>query len=133
VIGNPPIGQHALSVSADGTLVTCFNNGQGPFHLLPDDTVGVSTASVYRIDTVAGTATEILSLDCGLTFSPFASSAYRTAAGNMLTTFSLTTPPRICVVTDAGQILFDADVDDTDPNCGAYSGREIVLNGMLVE
>ena len=90
VIGDPPIGQHSLSVSPDGTLVTCFNNGFGHINL-PDigDTRMPSKVSVYQIDEMAGTATEILALDGGLNiYSPVCSSAYWTLAGNMLATFS---------------------------------------------
>lgn len=138
VIGTPPIGQHALSVSADGTLVTCFNNGMENV-VLPSvgDSTGRSSASVYRIDLPTRTATQILALDGGEpTFAAFCSSAYPTAAGNMLATFSMTeigVPGKVLVVDDANRSLFSAQL--VAPGCegGAYSAREIRLESMLIE
>ncbi|MDF1699936.1 MAG: aryl-sulfate sulfotransferase [Planctomycetota bacterium] len=137
VIGDAPIGQHSLSISADGELLTCFNNGLGNTNL-PDvgDSQGYSKVSVYRIDETLRTATEVLSLDFAEAFySPICSSAYRTAGGNMLVTFSApddNSPPRLFVVNDAGEVLFEAFAAG-DGCAAAYATQEFELSGLLID
>ena len=112
-IGDAPIGQHSLSISDDGTLLTCFNNGAG--HItLPDigDSRSYSKVSVYSIDEAAGTAEEVLALDGGLNlFAPICSSAEPTHSGDVLALF---TRPKggahscLIVVDDDNGLLFQA-------------------------
>jgi len=137
VIGEPPIGQHALSLSPDGTLLMLFDNGKGNL-VLDDvgDTRGYSRVVVYRIDEEARTAEEVLSLDFDKTiFAPYCSSAYWTAAGDVLV--ALTGPvgspsSRLLVVDVAGKVLFDALVEL--PQSGfAYSAEEINLQDLRLE
>ncbi len=137
VTGDAPIGQHSLSVSPDGTLLTCFNNGLGNMNL-PDvgDSRMSSHVSVYRIDAVAGTATEILSLDGALgIYAPICSSGYRTRTGNMLTVFSSPPdngPPEIDVFNDLNEALFSAKA--LDPGCSAgCAAREFDLANLLID
>lgn len=90
VTGNPPIGQHTLSVSKDGRSLTLFNNGWGNQNL-PDvgDSRDHSIVSIYKINAQLKTATEVWSFDNeGKYYSPICSSAYRTSKGNLLITYS---------------------------------------------
>ena len=137
VVGDPPIGQHSLSVSADGRRILLFDNGAGNLVL---DNVGddraYSKASIYRIDEDAGTAGEEWSYDGDeMLYAPFQSSAYWTRAGDVLILYSTLgdrRPPRFRVVDEACRVLYDAVL--ADPRSGfAYSAEEICLDCMRVE
>ena len=140
VTGNPPIGQHALSVSKDGRYLTLFNNGWGNQNLADvGDTRGYSMVSVYEIDAKLQTANEVWSFDHQQQyFSPICSSAYRTAGGDMLITYSgddsilgkfpgSTYPPKddsndvshVLVVNDSQEVLYDITIDRRDQDMTA--------------
>lgn len=141
VTGDAPIGQHALSVTADGQYLMLFNNGKGGPK--PDgeprpcnDVARVySKVSIYRIDPLAGTAVETWSLDLDqAVYSPVCSSAYRTASGNILVSYASpeTSAPRVIVVNDAKQILFDALIPGASCELN-YAAEEIPLEALVLE
>ena len=137
VLGDPPIGQHSLSLSADGSQLMLFDNGKG--NLVLDD-VGdsrtYSRVSVYRIDEQARTAEETWSFDFGKSiYSPYCSSAHWTAAGQVLVVFSGPddgSPGRFVVVDEAQRVLFEASLE-AGKNTFAYSAEEIRLGQMRIE
>ena len=136
--GDFPIGQHALSLSADGEYLMLFNNGQGNQTLTDvGDSRTYSKVSIYRIDDEARTAEEVWSCDFGKSiFAPVSSSAYRTAHGNVLVTFARPddgSPTRIVVVDDAETVLFDASLEGSGPPAHAYAAEEIRLGAMRIE
>lgn len=136
VTGDTPIGQHTLSVSHGGTVLTLFNNGYGNQNL-PDvgDTRMPSTVSVYQIDEQARTAVEVLSLggSAGV-YSPICSSAYRTTSQDVLALFSSPSDdsaPRLLVLNDADEILFDATIAGEGCRDG-YLAEELPLHAFEV-
>lgn len=137
VQGEPPIGQHALSVSPDGKRVMLFNNGKGN-NLLEDvgDARTYSMVSIYEIDALAGTAVESWTYDFDLgVYSPICSSAYWTAAGNVFIVASVPvdeSPACFLVVNEARESLFEACIEG--PGCTvAYAAEEIRLDALRLE
>lgn len=113
VNGQPPIGQHALSISPDGTRLLCFDNGRGNIVLenVGDDRPS-SRVVEYALDEQARTATEtwVFELDPGDSSGP-CSSAVRTRAGDVLLVSSAPAgggPARVFLVTDDGRVAFRA-------------------------
>ena len=134
VRGTPPIGQHALSISPEGNRLLLFNNGMGHLELEDiGDSRESSVVSIYEIDEDARTADEIWSFDAGI-HSPFCSSAYWTAAGNVIVVYSSpddNSPARLLVVDNAGQVRMSAQF--MEGRCGvAYSARELPLNDLVL-
>ncbi len=136
VTGDAPIGQHTLSVSQAGTVLTLFNNGYGNQNL-PDvgDTRMPSTVSVYQIDEQARTAVEVLSLGGSVgIYSPICSSAYRTTSHDVLALFSSPSddsPPRLLVLNDADEVLFDATIAGEGCRDG-YLAEELPLHAFHI-
>lgn len=135
IVGDPPIGQHSLSVHPDGTRLLLFDNGKGNI-VLDDvgDTRATSRVAMYRIDEVARTATEVWRFDPGI-FSAFCSSAYGTRSGSVLAVYSNpdgNDPARFLVVNEAQEVLFDAALQSG--GCGlAYSAQELHLEDLRVD
>jgi hypothetical protein len=136
VIGDAPIGQHSLSVTPDGRHLMLFNNGLGNL-MLPDvgDSRTYSKVSIYEIDDAARTATEVWSYDHAQSvFSPICSSAYPTAGGNVLVTYS---SPQdmdafIEVVNPAKSVRFRAHIEAGD--CGrGYSTQEVPFTNLVID
>lgn len=136
VIGDPPIGQHALSVSADGQFLMLFNNGNGNSGLPSvGDTRGYSKVSVYRIDDVARTAEEVWTYgEEENVYSPICSSAYRTTAGHVLVTYSSPQgmDPFVVVVDSGRSELFRASI--LGGGCStAYAVEELGLGDLVLD
>jgi len=92
--GLVPIGQHALSLQPDGTLLL-FNNGAASDHNPPGTSAGqarsYSAITSFLIDARSLTATPALTIDEGQTlYSPICSSAYTSTDGSMLAVYSST-------------------------------------------
>ncbi len=142
VTGNAPIGQHSLSVTADGRRLMLFNNGLGHV-ILPDigDSRTFSSVSIYEIDTVLGTAHEVWSFDKQQEiYSNVCSSAYRTIQGDILINYATSEfrqVARLLVVNDDMEVLFDAAIpkrpQDSTACRTAYSVEEIVLDGLIFD
>jgi hypothetical protein len=83
-----PIGQHALSITADGLLML-FNDGTGSVNEPPGAPAGetryFSAVSAYSIDAQARSATEVWDYDAGRQiFSAICSSAYEAGDQSLL-------------------------------------------------
>ena len=136
VTGLPPIGQHALSVSPDGRLLTLFDNGQGNLDL-PDvgDTRGWSRVVQYLIDPEAMTAEEVWVHDAGRTrFTPYCSSAVWTPAGHLLAVYSTLPddePARFEIVDRDHVPLFEAQL--ASGQCGiVYAAAPFALEALTL-
>lgn len=110
-----PAGQHAVSVTADGTVMV-FNNGLGssnqPEGAARGETRTYSAVSGYAIDTIAGAAREVMRFDYGRTInSRICSSAYQPGAGrSMLVNYAFVnngTLARVVGLDDSGAVAFD--------------------------
>ncbi|MCB9830182.1 MAG: aryl-sulfate sulfotransferase [Planctomycetes bacterium] len=137
VNGLPPIGQHAISMSADGQRLLCFDNGKGNI-ILPnvgDDRI-TSRVVEYVIDPVARTATEswVFELDPA-DRSDYCSSAYRTRAGDVILVSSGPADAgsaRLFVVRDDGTVMFRASPVEGRCNA-AYRCQEAPWNDLTLE
>ena len=113
--GKPPVGQHSLSIAANGELLL-FNNGLGSLSQPPGTAPGVtrdfSTPSRYVIDAAARTAAEIWSYSpTPPIYSDVCSSVYEPGAANHhLITYSVAdtrTRTKLVALDSSGKIAFD--------------------------
>jgi hypothetical protein len=112
-----PSGQHALSILADGSLML-FDNGQ-PASIPPNGLGGelrpYSAVAAFAIDEQALTATERWRFDYGQTIkSAFCSSAYQSADGSTLVTYSTAdnfAHTRLVGLDPARNVVFDFEYD----------------------
>lgn len=112
--GKAPIGQHSLSIAANGDLLL-FNNGFGSLNQPPGTPPGItrnfSAPSRYTINETTRTAAEVWTyLADPPVYSDICSSAYETTPGNYLLGYSAAagrTRSRIMAVNNAAQIAFD--------------------------
>jgi hypothetical protein len=118
--GNAPIGQHSLSIAADGTLLL-FNNGAASFNNPPGTSAGAnrlySFPSRYAIDEQARTAREVWNYqrEPGL-LSDICSSVYEGTAGKYLVAYAVAdarTHARLVGVDAAGTVAFDFEYPTT--------------------
>jgi len=88
----PPIGQHAVSISADKLLL--FDDGTGSsFQMPPGETRTYSATRKYDLDLVNGKATEIYHyLADPSIYSPYCSSVYEDAPDNYVIDYTLGGP-----------------------------------------
>ena len=86
---NPPIGQHAVSLSYDQDLLL-FDNGYASWIEIPKgDHRSYSSPRKYQLDTEANLATEVWNFDMGQdVFSSICSSVYEDAPQNYLVDYS---------------------------------------------
>jgi arylsulfate sulfotransferase len=113
--GKPPVGQHSLSLAANGELLL-FNNGLGSFNQPLGTAAGVtrdySTPSRYAIDEAARTAVETWSYaPTPSIYSDICSSVYEGGAANhLLITYSVAaarTRTQLVALDSAGRVAFD--------------------------
>lgn len=136
VVGQPPVGQHALSVSADGARLMMFDNGKGGL-TFPEagETRTSSRVVVYEIDEPNRTASEAWSFDLpDGNFCPFRSSAYWTRDGSVLIHGSAPvsgTGDEILVVNSDQELLFRARHMGT--RSFGYSARELPWDDLVWE
>jgi arylsulfate sulfotransferase len=113
--GKPPIGQHSLSIAANGELLL-FNNGYGsasqPAGTSPGITRDYSTPSRYAIDETARTAAETWTYSpTPAIYSNVCSSVYEGLAPNhYLITYSVAaegTRTQLVALDSAGKVAFD--------------------------
>lgn len=85
----PPVGQHALSITAEDNLLL-FDDGTGSnSHTPPGISRTFSAAREYRIDTSARTAIEVWTFDHGQSlYSAYCSSIYRDPGLSYLVDYS---------------------------------------------
>jgi outer membrane lipoprotein-sorting protein len=112
--GNPPIGQHALSILPDGGLLL-FNNGTASLNNLPGAPSGAtlpfSAPVKYAIDEQAGTAAAVWTYEHDRSLvSDICSSVFQAGANSYLVTYSTTeaqTKARLMGVDTSGKVAFD--------------------------
>ena len=88
-----PIGQHALSITSDGSLML-FNDGLGSLNQPTGEPAGqsrtYSTVSAYSIDEASMTAREVWDYDAGQAiYSSICSSAYEAADQSILVDYAV--------------------------------------------
>jgi arylsulfate sulfotransferase len=118
--GSAPIGQHALSITADGALLL-FNNGLASLNNPPGTAPGAnrlfSFPSRYAIDEQARTAREVWRFQREpALYSDICSSAYEVTAGKYLVAYAVAdgrTHARLTGVDAAGMVAFDFDYPTT--------------------
>jgi arylsulfate sulfotransferase len=112
--GNPPIGQHSLSVQPDGALLL-FNNGTPSLTQLPGAPIGAtipySAPVKYAIDEQAGTAAAIWTYEHDRNLvSDICSSVYQAGANSYLVAYSVAearTRARVMGLDADGKVAFD--------------------------
>jgi hypothetical protein len=137
--GNPPIGQHALSLDDAGRLLL-FNNGTPSFNHPADTAAGASipySAPVrYAIDEAARTATVVWTFEHERDIvSDICSSVFESASGTHLVTYSAAaarTHARLLGLDQLGQVAFDFDYPTT--NCStAFLAKPIAFDDLTVD
>jgi arylsulfate sulfotransferase len=112
--GNPPIGQHSLSLFSDGTLLL-FNNGTPSLNQLPGipngATLPYSAPVKYAIDEVARTASAVWTYEHDRNLvSDICSSVEQAGSDRYLVTYSVPearTRARLIGVDTNGKVAFD--------------------------
>lgn len=115
--GKAPVGQHALSLEPDGTLLL-FNNGTASFDQPPGAPAGgnpgFSAVSRYAIDEAARTAAEVWTYERGRTiWADVCSSAYRASGGGYLIDYASAygrTRAKLVGLDDDGNVAFDYEL-----------------------
>ncbi|KQQ89338.1 hypothetical protein ASF77_11190 [Massilia sp. Leaf139] len=137
--GKPPIGQHSLSIAANGELLL-FNNGFGslnqPAGTSPGITRDFSTPSRYAIDEKAGTAVETWSYaPTPAIYSDICSSVYESAANHHLITYSVAdarTRTRLVAIDSAGKVAFDYEYPAA--NCAvAFNSKSVDFSDLTLK
>jgi hypothetical protein len=103
-----PVGQHALSIGKDRTLML-FDNGQPSQHQSPAGPVRYSAPRKYQLNLKARTATEVWSYPYDQSLhSSFCSSVYEDAPGNYVIDYANVNGwARILGLTPAGDKVFE--------------------------
>lgn len=136
--GDPPVGQHALSVAANGELLL-FNNGMGSLNQPPGTPPGItrdfSTPSRYTIDETARTAAETWRYaPTPAIYSGFCSSVYEGAPNHHLVTYSVAeagTRARLLGLDKDGRVAFDYEFPSTD--CApAFYGKTVDFSNLTL-
>ena len=134
--GNPPIGQHTLSLDAKGNLLL-FNNGLASLTQPPGTPTGAtlpySAPVKYAIDEQARTAKAIWTFENERKIlSDICSSVAESTGSTYLVTYSaaeMRTRARILALDEAGQIAFDYEYPGN--SCGpAFVARPVPFAGL---
>lgn len=129
----PPIGQHSVSIDSSGNL-GLFDDGQGSFIQVPAGvTRTYSAARTYKIDTVARTATSVITYaPTPSIFSYVCGSAYQ-AGSSYLIDFPAANTSKTTVIQGLGtlgNVVFDFRVPDIDV-CGSGWNAEPIPSQIL--
>lgn len=131
-----PIGQHSLSLTSDGLLLT-FNAGNGsenqPEGAPRGEQRTYSAVSAYRIDAANMTATEVRSFDYGQTlYSDHCSSAYESADHSLLVSYARADNrlhARLVGLDPQQQVVFDIQYDSRGCNT-SWNAVPVPLENM---
>lgn len=137
--GNPPIGQHSLSIASNGDLLL-FNNGLGSANQPPGTSPGVTRSvsfpSRYKIDEPRRTAAEVWSYSpTPPVLSDVCSSVYETSAGGHIITYSVAagrTRTKLVAIDSHGQVAFDYEYPTT-PCAVAFISQPIGFAGLSLK
>jgi hypothetical protein len=137
--GTVPVGQHALSMAPDGTLML-FNNGFASMNQPPGTPAGsnpgFSAVSKYVIDEAAGTAAEVWTYEHNRDiWSDVCSSAYQVSQGSYLVNYASAygrTRAKLVGLDANGKVAFDYEYPtircDTIFNAVPIDFGTLVLN-----
>jgi len=134
-----PLGQHALSMTADGLLML-FNNGACSYNQPAGAPVGevrdYSAVSAYAVDPMARTAREVWRFDYGQSIlSSICSSAYEASDKSLLVNYAVAsdwTKARL-VGLDAGHsVIFDFEYPTT-PCVTSWNAEPIPFDNLAFE
>jgi len=137
--GNPPVGQHSVSIAANGELLL-FNNGLGslnhPAGTSPGITRDVSTPSRYAIDEVARTAVETWRhAPTPAIYSDICSSVVEGGVANhYLITYSVLaarTRTKLVALDSAGKVAFDYEYP-TNVCAVAFNSKAADFSGLTL-
>jgi arylsulfate sulfotransferase len=137
--GRPPVGQHSLSIAANGDLLL-FNNGYAslnqPLGTSPGVTLPFSTPSRYTIDAPARTAVETWRYaPTPAIYSDICSSVHEAEANHHLITYSVTemgTRTRLVALDSAGKVAFDYEYPANLCNV-AFSSKTVDFSALRLE
>lgn len=135
-----PLGQHAVSIRADGQVMV-FNNGAESFNQPVGAPVGesrpYSAVSVYRIDAGAGTATETWRYDAGQAIhSWICSSVYEVADTSLLIDYASVNAgasTRVVGLDASRRVVFDFEYATPAPCRAAWNAMPVAFDSMAFE
>lgn len=135
-----PIGQHSVSLTADGHLML-FNNGfpsqNQPAGAPAGNTRGFSAVSAYSIDRGSRTAREVWRFDDNQSiYSAVCSSVYETRQRSILVNFAKAdsgTKVRLMGLSPERQVVFDLEYPNTTGCDVAWNAVPVPLEGMTVD
>jgi hypothetical protein len=140
--GKPPVGQHSLSIAANGELLL-FNNGLGSTSQPPGTAAGVtrdySTPSRYAIDEAARTAVETWSYaPTPSIYSDYCSGVSEgRVANHVLITYSLAaaqTRTQLLALDSAGKVAFDYAYPANANGCAvAFNGKAFDFSDLTLK
>ena len=133
-----PIGQHAVSIRADGTLMV-FNDGFGsanqPTGAPPGETRTYSAVSAYSVDESSGTAQEVWDFDYGQTiYSMVCSSVYQAPGDSYLIDYAVAdslTHARLVGLDTNKNVIFDFQYPTLGCNT-AWNSVPVPLDNLSV-
>jgi hypothetical protein len=135
--GLVPIGQHAVSIAPDGSLLL-FNNGKASVSQPAGAPVGASrtyaAVSDYAIDEVSGTVTERWHFDHGQTYdSDFCSSVRQMDDGSLLVDYARVaggTTAHLVGVDATRSVVFDYAVPNPGGCNASWNAQPLPLDAM---
>ena len=135
-----PIGQHAVSITADGLLLL-FNNGLGsvnqPTGAPPGESRTYSAVSAYEIDQANRTARESFRFDLGQTiFSPICSSAYEGGTNSLLVSYAVAdsfTHARLVGVANRTDVVFDFEFENLAGCNTSWNAEPVQFDNLVFD
>lgn len=137
--GNYPIGQHAVSLTADGNIMV-FNDGLGSLNQPTGEPSGLtrsySEVSVYSVNAGAMTAQEVWSFNYGQSiFSSVCGSSYEAAGDTYLIDFATAdndTTARVVGLDANGNVVFDFQYASPSPCAAAWNAIPIPMEDLQI-
>ncbi|MCG3149645.1 MAG: Arylsulfate sulfotransferase AssT [Verrucomicrobiae bacterium] len=133
----PPIGQHAVSITKDNSLLLFDNGATSLNHTPPGTNRTYSAARKYKIKSLKKPAREVWTYDRNQTInSPYCSSVYEDRAKNYLVTYSMGGPfvyTKLVGLSSKGAVVFEIDYPAIN-GCGtAWNAIPIHLENLVFE
>ncbi len=137
--GTPPIGQHALSIASDGTLLL-FNNGfasnRNPAGTPIGQNLRFSAPVRYVIDEVAKTARQAWSFENGqVVYSDVCSSVYESGQNNYLVNYAVAanrTIAKLVGLDASGNVAFDFELP-TNVCSTSWNAEPVQLQDLVFQ
>lgn len=135
-----PLGQHAISLAPDGSLLL-FNNGAPSFNQPAGVPVGetraYSAVSAYRTDTSTMSVSEVWRFDHGQSVrSDVCSSVYQMPTGALLINYSTAsnrTKNRIVAVDPDRNVVLDIEYASPTPCVTSWNARSIPFESLRIQ